>query len=302
MRVLLFGAGGQLGRELARTLAPAVDLVALDHRSADLADPMSLVAAIGRFRPRAIVNAAAYTAVDRAEIDGPRAHAVNAVAPGILGAEARRLGALVVHYSTDYVFDGQKDGWYDEADATAPLSVYGFTKRDGELALAASGAHHVTLRTSWVVGRGGGNFARTMLRLARDRDHLRVVADQHGVPTPTTLLSRFTADLVSRFGRDGGEAVAAGLYHLVPAGETTWHGYARHVLEQAERAGIPLRVPAAAVEPITTADYPTPARRPANSRLSTRHLAATFGLALPSWQEALAEVLPDILLEEKAIP
>ena len=302
MRVLLLGAGGQLGRELARTLEPVVDLVALDHRSADLADPVSLVGAIGRVRPQAIVNAGAYTAVDRAESDGPIAHAVNAVAPGILGAEARRLGALVVHYSSDYVFDGSKDGWYEEGDATAPLSVYGCTKRDGELALAASGAHQVTLRTSWVVGRGGANFARTMLRLARDRDRLRVVDDQHGVPTPTTLLARVTADLLARFGRDGGSGVAAGLYHLVPGGETTWHGYARHVLEQAERAGIALRVGAEAVEPIATADYPTPARRPANSRLSTRHVAATFGLALPSWQEALAEVLPDILQEEKAIP
>ncbi len=302
MRVLLLGAGGQLGRELARTLAPGFDLVALDRQGADLADASALVAAIARVRPRVIINAGAYTAVDRAESEPAAAHAVNAVAPGILGAEAARLGAVVVHYSSDYVFDGTKAGWYEETDRTAPLSVYGASKRDGELALAASGADQLTLRTSWVVGRDGANFARTMLKLARERDRLRVVADQHGVPTPTTLLAQVSAALLTRLDRDGGEGFPFGLYHLVPGGETTWCDYARYVLGAAERVGIALRVAAGAIEPIATRDYPTPARRPANSRLATARLAAAFALTLPGWQDALDEVLPDILHEVIATP
>jgi dTDP-4-dehydrorhamnose reductase len=297
MRVLLLGAGGQLGRELARTLAPATDLVALDRRGADLADPAALTAAIERVRPQVIVNAGAYTAVDRAEGDALAAEAVNARAPGLLGALAQRHGAVVVHYSSDYVFDGTATGFYDEQDPTAPLSVYGRTKRDGERALAASGADHVTLRTSWVVGRDGANFARTMLKLARERDQLRVVADQHGVPTPTPLLARVTAGLVARLAAGGRDGFPFGLYHLVPGGETTWCDYARHVLTAAAAAGIALRVPAAAVEPILASQYPTPARRPANSRLATLRIRAAFGLALPMWQDALAEVLPDLLHE-----
>jgi dTDP-4-dehydrorhamnose reductase len=293
----LLGAGGQLGRALVPALEGLAPLVALGRREADLADPTALEAVVARVRPAVIVNAGAYTAVDRAEGDVALAEAVNARAPGVLGALARRHDATVVHYSTDYVFDGTKDGAYGEDDPTAPLSVYGRTKRDGERALAASGARQLTLRTSWVVGREGANFARTMLRLARERDSLKVVADQHGVPTPAPLIARVTAGLLGRLLAGGTDAFPYGLYHLVPGGETTWYHYACHVLERAAAAGVALRTPASAVVPIPSSEYPTPARRPRNSRLSTARLAATFGVPLPMWQDALAEVLPDLFAE-----
>lgn len=295
--LLLLGAGGQLGRALVPALGAVAPLVALGRREADLADAAALEALVARVRPSVIVNAGAYTAVDRAEGEVALAEAVNARAPGVLGALARRHDAAVVHYSTDYVFDGTKDRAYEEDDPTAPLSVYGRTKRDGERALAASGARQLTLRTSWVVGSEGANFARTMLRLAREREQLKVVADQHGVPTPAPLIARVTAALVQRLIEAGPAPFPYGLYHLVPGGETTWYHYACHLLERAAAAGVRLRVPASAVVPIPSHEYPTPARRPRNSRLSTARFTAAFGVALPMWQDALAEVLPDLFAE-----
>ncbi len=295
MRVLLFGAGGQLGHELVREFTPEVELVTLDRHGCDLAVAAQVRAAIGDYAPDVIVNAAAYTAVDRAETDVALAEAVNAVAPGIIGAAAVPLGATVVHYSSDYVFDGAGTVPYTEQDATAPLSVYGRTKRDGERTLAASGARQLTLRVSWVVGSHGANFARTMLRLARERDWLTVVADQHGVPTPTPLIATVTSHLLRQLERDGAASFPFGLYHLVPSGETSWFEYARFVLATAERAGIALKVRADAVEPIRAADYPSAARRPASSRLDTHSLRTTFGVALPPWQDALRPVLLEIL-------
>jgi dTDP-4-dehydrorhamnose reductase len=295
MRVLLLGAGGQLGHALVREFTPEVELIALDRAGCDLARAADIRAAIGDYAPDAIVNAAAYTAVDRAETDVAAADAVNAIAPGVIGAAAVPLGATVVHYSTDYVFDGAKATPYTEDDPTAPLSVYGRSKRDGELSLAASGARALTLRVSWVVGAEGANFARTMLRLARERDRLTVVADQHGVPTPAPLIAALTSTLLRRLERDGAATFPFGLYHLAPSGETTWFEYARFVLAEAERRGVALRVRADAIEPIRAADYPTAARRPANSRLDTSRFRATFGLPLPSWTDAVRPVLQEIL-------
>ncbi len=295
MKVLLLGAGGQLGHALLREFTPEVELIALDRAGCDLARPADIQAAIGDYAPDAIVNAAAYTAVDRAETDVATATAVNAIAPGVIGAAAVKLGATVVHYSTDYVFDGAKATPYCEDDATAPLSVYGRTKRDGERALSASGARALILRVSWVVGAEGTNFAKTMLRLARERERLTVVADQHGVPTPAPLIASVTSRLLRRLERDGAAAFPFGLYHLAPTGATSWFEYARFVLAEAERLGVALKVHAAAVEPILAADYPTAARRPANSRLDTSRFRATFGLPLPSWMDALRPVLQEIL-------
>jgi dTDP-4-dehydrorhamnose reductase len=219
---------------------------------------------------------------------------VNAQAPGVLGEEAARLGALVVHYSTDYVFDGNKDGSYAETDSPNPQSVYGSTKHAGERALAEANPRHLILRTSWVVGAHGGNFAKTMLRLAAERERLTVVADQFGAPTSAALLADLTAQLVRQHQRDGGEGFPYGTYHVTGAGETNWYDYARFVITEAQTAGKTLKAGPDAVVPLTTADYPTPAKRPANSRLDTNHFRETFGLRLPPWQESIRHVLKQI--------
>lgn len=245
--------------------------------------------------PDAIVNAAGYTAVDKAESDVAAAEAVNARAPGVIGEEAARLGAWVVHFSTDYVFDGTKPGFYREDDAANPQSVYGRTKRDGELALQASGARHLIFRTSWIAGAHGSNFVKTMLRLAADRDSLRVVADQFGAPTPAALLADATAQLVRQVQREGAADFPFGLYHLVPAGEANWHEYARFVVSEALHSGKRLRARPDDIMPISTAEYPTAARRPANSRLDTSRLRRTFGLEMPPWQSGIQHLLQQIL-------
>lgn len=296
MKILLLGKNGQVGWELQRALAPLGEVVALDRRTipaADLSDPESLAAIVRDVRPDAIVNAAAHTAVDKAESEAALARAVNTTAPAVLAREAAALGAWLVHYSTDYVFDGSGTAPWTESAPVAPLSVYGQTKADGEAAIRLSGCRHLVFRTSWVYAARGGNFAKTMLRLARERDRLTVVADQFGAPTGADLIADVTAHAlrtaVSR-------PEVSGTYHLVAAGETSWHGYARHVIEHARAAGQDLRVPADAIEPVPTSAFPTPARRPANSRLDTTRLRNTFGLTLPSWQSGvdrlLAEVLP----------
>lgn len=295
MKILLTGKDGQVGFELQRSLAPLGEVVAVDFADCDLSDAKAIRELVASVRPSIIVNPAAYTAVDKAESDPERATEVNAVAPGVFGEEAVKLGALVVHFSTDYVFDGTKDGAYREVDPTNPQSVYGRTKRDGELALANANPYHLILRTSWVVGTHGGNFAKTMLKLATERESLSVVADQWGAPTSAALLADIAAQLIRQWQRDGEASVPYGVYHCVAGGETNWCDYARFVIGEAIKAGKPIKVQPEAIRTITTADYPTPARRPANSRLDTSKFRQTFGLELPHWQTGLSHILQQIL-------
>ena len=285
MKILLTGAAGQLGRELKRSLACLGKLLACDRRHLDLARPDALREAVRAFAPTVIVNAAAYTAVDKAETDSAAAHAINATAPGILAEEARRLGALLVHYSTDYVFDGTKLAPYTEADTPAPLSAYGRSKHAGELAIIGVGGRHLILRTSWVYGLHGANFMKTMLRLGKERDELRVIGDQFGAPTWTRHLADVTALVLAR------QEVSSGLYHLAAAGETSWHGYAEAIFAEARAAGLIDKSPV--VRRITSADYPLPASRPANSRLDCSRFTRDFGLALPDWRIGLVDCLAD---------
>jgi dTDP-4-dehydrorhamnose reductase len=290
MKIVLLGANGQVGRELARVLPAIGDVVACDRAAADLERPDDVVALLARERPAAIVNAAAYTAVDRAETESDRADLVNATAVAAIAAEAARQDALFVHYSTDYVFDGESPGAYRETDEPRPLSVYGRTKLAGERAIAAAGGRHVIFRTSWVYSPHGTNFLRTILRLAGERDELAVVADQRGVPTAAALVAEVTAEVLRR-SRDPARAVAGGIYHLAPRGETTWHGFAELVLAEAAAAGLPLRARPGSIRPLTTAEYPTAARRPANSLLSTAKLEAALARALPRWEDAVREAV-----------
>jgi dTDP-4-dehydrorhamnose reductase len=295
MNILLTGKNGQVGFELQRALAPLGKVHAVDVAECNLADESSVRALVLRTRPDVIVNPAAYTAVDKAESEVELARAINARAPAVLGEEGEKLGALVVHYSTEYVFDGLKQGAYTEGDLTNPQSVYGRTKCDGELALQNTGAKHLILRTSWVVGAHGGNFAKTMLRLASERDSLSVVADQYGAPTSATLLADVTAHLIRQYLREGGDNFPYGTYHLVSSGDTNWCDYARFVVGEAIKAGKPMRACPEAIKAITTAEYPTPAARPANSRLDTNKFQQTFGLTLPHWQDGLKHILEQIL-------
>jgi dTDP-4-dehydrorhamnose reductase len=270
------------------------EIVAVDQAECDLSNAEAIRKLVRETCPDVIVNPAAYTAVDKAESDQERAAAVNAVAPGIIGEEAAKIGAFVVHYSTDYVFDGTKEGAYMEDDTANPQSIYGRTKRDGELALATTNPRHLILRTSWVVGAHGGNFAKTMLKLAADRESLSVVADQWGAPTSGALLADLAAHLVRQQQGSPG-SFSYGTYHCVAGGETNWCDYARYVVGAAIQAGKPIKVLPEAIKPITTADYPTPAKRPANSRLDTRKFRDTFGLELPHWQRGLDHVLQQVL-------
>ncbi len=292
MKILLTGCNGQVGFELQRALAPLCKVIAFDRSRCDLADPESLRAAIRAARPDIIVNPAAYTAVDKAESDEATAHAVNAIAPGIIGEEAAKLGALVIHYSTDYVFDGAKDDPYVEFNPTNPLSVYGRTKLEGEQALAASGARHLIFRTSWVFGAHGANFLKTILRLAREREELRIVADQFGAPTGAALIADVTAQVLGQYvGSERKENFPSGVFHLAAAGRTSWHGYATHVVETALRLGIALKTCPEAIQPIPASAYPVPAARPANSSLCTKKLETDFGLVLPDWRDGVERVI-----------
>lgn len=296
MRILLTGKHGQVGFELQRALAPLGEVHAVDYSECDLVDTSAIAALVRSVKPDLIVNPAAYTAVDKAESETDLAHAVNAVAPGVFGEEAAKLDAWVVHYSTDYVFDGTKPGAYTEDDLANPQSVYGRTKRDGEIALQASGVRHMILRTSWVVGAHGNNFAKTILRLARDRESLNVVADQYGVPTSAALLADVTAQLIRQRQREGDKNFPFGLYHLVAGGETNWCDYARFVVSEALAAGKPLKLSPDAIRPIPTSEYPTAAKRPSNSRLDTSKLRRIFGLELPNWQSGVQHILQQILV------
>ncbi|MGP1255107.1 MAG: dTDP-4-dehydrorhamnose reductase [Kiloniellales bacterium] len=284
MRILLFGPTGQVGWELRRALAPVGELVACGRDSVDLADGASLAAAITRHAPDVLVNAAAYTQVDRAESDATLAERINATAVGEMADAMAARGGWFLHYSTDYVFDGRKAELYGEDDPTAPLGIYGSSKRAGEVAVVAAGGRHLVFRTSWVYAARGQNFVRTMLRLAKERESLRIVADQSGSPTSAELIADVTAHALKRVFDEGTQADRlSGLYHLTAAGDTTWHGLACRVIAQAEEAGAQLSCTAANVEPIGTSDYPTPAQRPANSRLDTTRLRETFGVTLPDW-------------------
>lgn len=295
MSILLIGKNGQVGFELQRSLAPLGPVVALGSAECNLSQPESIRQAVRRHRPTIIVNAGAYTAVDRAETERDLAFAINGTAPGILGAEASAIGALVVHYSTDYVFDGHGTRPYRETDPTAPQSAYGRSKLEGEVQLAAATPRHLILRTSWVVGAHGTNFAKTMLRLAAERDELHVVDDQIGAPTSASLIADCTAHMIRPFLGHERQAFPSGIYHLAAGGETSWHGYARHIIARARQAGQPLRVSPDRVIPIRSADYPTQARRPHNSRLDTTRLREAFGLTLPDWREGLDHILQQIL-------
>ncbi|HDS0916921.1 TPA: dTDP-4-dehydrorhamnose reductase [Pseudomonas putida] len=295
MKVLLLGKDGQVGWELQRSLAPLGQLLALNARSqaycGDLANLPGLAKTVRAYAPDIIVNAAAYTAVDKAESDREQAFKVNAEAVRVLAHAAADCGALLVHYSTDYVFAGQGTQPWREDDAVAPLNTYGESKLAGEQAIQAAGCQHLILRTSWVYAARGNNFAKTMLRLAVERDSLGVIDDQHGAPTGAELIADITAHAITATLRN---PALAGLYHLAASGETSWCGYARYVLQQAAAQGVPLKAHAEQVKPLTTAAYPTPARRPANSRLDTRKLQKAFALTLPDWRLGVARMLAEI--------
>lgn len=296
MRILLLGCDGQVGWELQRSLQPLGEVVALDFQSrglsADFSKPDSLAATVAAVQPGLIVNAAAHTAVDKAESEPGLAQSINADAPGVLARAAAASGAWLVHYSTDYVFDGSGDQPRDEDAPTGPLSVYGRTKLDGERQIRASGCRHLILRTSWVYAARGGNFARTMLRLAGSKTELDVIDDQVGAPTGADLLADLTALMVRAA---AARPELAGTYHAVAAGATSWHGYAKLVIETARDRGVPLALPADALRPIPTSAYPTPAARPLNSRLDTRKLRERFGVHLPDWESGVRRMLAEIL-------
>ena len=287
-RILLTGANGQVGWELRRTLSCLGEVVALDSRAMNLADPDAVRYKLREITPTIIVNPAAYTAVDKAQSEEERARAVNALAPGILAEEASRLGALLVHYSTDYVFNGSGTTPWREDDAVGPLNVYGATKLEGERAIQTSGCRHLIFRTSWVYGARGSNFLLTMRRLMRERPELKIVADQIGAPTWCRDLAEATAQVLSQIASPAShfeEAAPWGVYHMTNAGETSWHGFAEAIqaLDEFEETCAP-----AYLLPIPSSDYPTPAQRPLNSRLNNDKLEQAFGLRLQDWRSALA--------------
>jgi dTDP-4-dehydrorhamnose reductase len=296
MKILLFGKTGQVGWELQRSLAPLGELIALDSGSremcGDFTDPSELARTVRTVAPDVIVNAAAYTAVDKAESETELARTINALAPGVLAEEALHAKSWLVHYSTDYVFDGGGDKPWLESDATAPLNVYGATKLEGEQLIRQSGCRHLILRTSWVYGARGGNFIRTMLKLAQERDSLNVIDDQIGAPTGADLLADVTAHAI-RTALQRPEV--SGLYHLVAGGEISWHGYARFVIDFAAHYGIDIKVAQDAIKPVPTSAFPTPAKRPHNSRMDTAKLQQTFGLYPPDWRTGVARMLSEVL-------
>jgi dTDP-4-dehydrorhamnose reductase len=298
MRILLLGKNGQVGQALERALAPLAgpgELLALDRSNGgDLAQLDALAATVRQLRPQVIVNAAAYTAVDKAESEPDQARLVNALAPEVLAKEAQALGAWLVHYSTDYVFDGSGTRPWLETDATAPLNVYGQAKLEGERLIQAHCTRHLILRTSWVYAAHGSNFAKTMLKLAQERERLTVIDDQWGAPTGAELLANVTAAALRQIGLAGNEALA-GLYHLAASGETTWHAYASHVISQAKALRPDLPWAVQEIAPVPSSAFVTAALRPHNSRLNTAKLQATFGINLPDWRQGVDEMLAQIL-------
>ncbi len=295
MKILLLGKNGQVGWELQRSLSVLGEVVALDRHSTpcgDLSQPERLAQTVRELRPDVIVNAAAHTAVDKAESEVDLARSLNAAAPAALAQAAAETGAWLVHYSTDYVFNGSGNTPWQEGDATGPLGVYGQTKLEGEQAISASGCKHLIFRTSWVYAARGGNFAKTMLRLAQERERLTVINDQHGAPTGADLIADVTAHAI-RSAQHKPEL--AGLYHLVADGETTWHGYASHAIALAREWRPDLGWKVNDIAPVETSAFPTPAKRPQNSRLNTQKLQQAFGLNLPHWQLGVDRLLAEIL-------
>ena len=296
MKILLLGKNGQVGWELQRSLAPLGELTALDRNSnnycGDLANLSGLADTVRAIQPDIIINAAAYTAVDKAENDTEMAQTINADAVAVLAAEAQTLGAWLVHYSTDYVFAGDGTQPWQENDATGPLGVYGATKLAGEQAIQQANCKHLIFRTSWVYGARGNNFAKTMLRLAAERDSLTVINDQIGVPTGADLLADVTAHAIRAAYT---QPELGGLYHLAAAGETSWHGYASYVIDTAEKMGQALKTKLDTIKPVPTSAFPTPAKRPNNSRLNTAKLQANFALTLPHWQAGVSRMLTEFL-------
>lgn len=297
MRILLLGKNGQVGWELQRALAPLGELVALDRHSTeyggDLAKPKVIAHTLRTFKPDVIVNAAAYTAVDKAENEPELAHQINAETVATLAKEAQALGAWLIHYSTDYVFNGKGNIPWQESDVTAPLNVYGTTKLAGENFITQNCSRYLIFRTSWVYGARGNNFAKTMLRLAKERDELGVINDQIGAPTSAELIADCTAHAISAVLNKPAASSLAGVYHLAASGETSWHDYAAYVFAQAKAQGVELKL--STLNAIASANYPTPAQRPLNSRLNTQKLTSAFGLTLPHWQHGVARMLTEIL-------
>ncbi len=296
MKILLLGKNGQVGWSLQRSLAPLGELVALDSQSqthcGDLSNLTGLAQTVRDVAPDVIVNAAAYTAVDNAEIEPVLAHTINALALSVLAQEAKRIGAWLIHFSTDYVFDGSGDKPWLETDATVPLSVYGVTKLAGEQAIIASACKHLIFRTSWVYGARGNNFAKTMLKLAQERDSLKVVNDQMGAPTGADLLADVTAHAIRTALQ---KPNVSGLYHLVASGETSWHEYACFVIDFARQAGLDIKVAQTAIQAVPSSEFATVAKRPLNSRLNTNILQKTFSLHLPDWQSGVTRMLVEHL-------
>ena len=293
MKILLLGKNGQVGWELQRSLVPLGEVLALDRSSTshcgDLSNLEGLAETVRVFRPQVVVNAAAYTAVDKAESDSSTAHLVNALAPEVLSQACAALGALLVHYSTDYVFDGSGQTPWLETDATGPLNVYGHSKLAGEQGIAKQGAKHVIFRTSWVYGTEGGNFAKTMLRLAQERDKMAVINDQFGAPTGAAWLADITAMCLQQ------PQALSGIYHLAAAGETTWHAYAEYVLQTAKRLKPEMAYKVKEVAAVPTSEFPTPAQRPLNSRLNCSKLQNDLQCQLPDWQKGVDAMLSKIL-------
>jgi dTDP-4-dehydrorhamnose reductase len=300
MKILLLGKNGQVGWELQRSLAPLGQLIALDRHSSQYCGDLSrlddLAETVRAIQPDVIVNAAAYTAVDKAESEPELARTLNAQAPEVLAREADKLGAWLVHYSTDYVFGGGGDQPWQEDDTTLPLNVYGQTKLLGEHMIDWVCPRHLIFRTSWVYAARGGNFARTMLRLAQERELLTVINDQFGAPTGADLIADITAHAIRHvFQNKADDKMLAGTYHLVASGCTTWFDYANHVIAQAQQIQPNIKIKASEVKPVPTSAFPTPAQRPLNSRLDTRKLQTTFGLTLPDWQLGVDRMLAETL-------
>ncbi len=298
MNILLLGAEGQLGRELARQLSLVGTLQACTRSDVDLCHAQNIKAAIDRHKPDIIVNSAAYTAVDRAETEKNLAYQINAEAVSVLARQAVSLGIPLIHYSTDYVFDGQKSGAYIETDIPHPISVYGASKRAGEEEIEASGASHLIFRTTWVIGRDGDNFAKTILRLAQSRDYLNIVSDQIGVPTSSYLIAKVTS-LAIKAAKDG-FSWPSGIYHLVPQGKTSWYGIATALMDLARLRRLKISLSEEGLHPILTKDYPTPAKRPLNSRFDTSKLATRLNFTLPDWQDDFLDVAEQIIKDMHA--
>lgn len=299
-RILIDGIHGQVGHELKKHISGGDDVICVDRHQFDLSQPDQVLAVLNAVKPDIIINPAAYTAVDKAESEPDVAESINARAPGILAEWTKKQGALLVHYSTDYVFDGQKDAPYVESDSTHPLSVYGASKLRGEEAIRACEARHLILRTTWVLGAHGNNFLKTILRLAAERESLNIVADQWGAPTTAALIASATKHLVDHISAQKGD-IDYGTYHLTAGGSTNWCEYARYVVELARKAGRPLKLGAEQIHPITTDQYPLPAKRPLNSRLDTHKFKKAFGLALPDWQSGVKSVFNTLYELETAV-